>query len=127
MRFHIDSKSNFGVQTTKMCLIGIKIFNYIVVKSEVQFMFAWESPPSDRSYINIKTINMAKSNSPNLTVYFGIVTGVFIQIWSVLWNDYFLLNARTLNRLKYVCTRNYQISCTLTLWRNAYRSTNWYA
>jgi hypothetical protein len=54
--------------------------NLIVAKTEVQYLFAWETPPSDHTYINIKSTNMTIGSSPNLTVYFRIVTDVSIQI-----------------------------------------------
>jgi hypothetical protein len=38
------------------------------------------TPPSDHPYINIKSTNMTISSNPNLTVYFHIVTDIFVQI-----------------------------------------------
>jgi hypothetical protein len=68
--------------------------NLIVAKSEVQHLFAWETPLSDHPYINIKLTKMTISNSPNLTVYFRNVTDVFIQIWYFYEMITFLLHLK---------------------------------
>jgi hypothetical protein len=79
---HIDSRSYFALQTTKVSFVSLKFYNLIVAKSEVQFLFALETPPLGHPYRNRKPHTFL-SSSPNLTVYFRIIiTDVFIQIQS---------------------------------------------